>query len=101
MIRWAQHTLVSLRSQPPLVFVTPSQVPSFRSLHRLMPCQSLNTWYRQVQETKGEVERSTGQRDREKIVREDVLEVAVLELGLEIGEWELFRLKGRVGGKAD
>lgn len=32
----------------------------------------------------GEGEKSTDQRDREKVVREDFLEVAVLELGLKI-----------------
>ena len=32
----------------------------------------------------GEEEKSTYQRDREKVVREDFLEVAVLELGLKI-----------------
>jgi hypothetical protein len=35
------------------------------------------------------------------VVREDFLEVAVLELGLKIEMWEISRLKGRVGGKAD
>lgn len=49
-----------------------------------MPCLSLNTWYRQVQETKGEAERNTGQRDGEEVVREDFLEVP--ELGLKTGE---------------
>lgn len=66
-----------------------------------MPSQSLNTWYRQVQETKGEAERSTGQRDREEVVREAFLGVAVLELGLNTGEWDLSRLKGRAGSRAD
>lgn len=49
----------------------------------------------------GEEEKSRDQRDRKKVVREDFLEVAVLELGLKIKMWELSRLKGRVGGKAD
>ena len=49
----------------------------------------------------GEEEKSRDQRDRKKVVREDFLEVAVLELGLKIEMWELSRLKGRVGGKAD
>ena len=49
----------------------------------------------------GEEEKNTDQRHREKVVREDFLEVAVLELGLKIEMWEISRLKGRVAGKAD
>lgn len=72
-----------------MVFVSPSQLPSFRSLYRVMPCQSLNTWYRQVKEPKGEAERITSQRGREEVVRAAFLEMAVHELGFTVGEWDL------------
>ena len=101
MIRWAQHTLVSLRPNPSSGVCDSqptSRLPLFRSLHRLIQCQSLNTWCRQVLETKGEAERSTGQRDRDEVVREAFLEVAVLELKLKIREWALSSING-VGGQ--
>lgn len=104
MIRWAQHTLVSLRPNPSSG-VCDSQpaswLPLFRSLHSLIKCQSLNTWYRQVLETRGEAERSTGRRDRDEVVREAFLEVAVLELKLKIRKWPLSSMKGRESGWAD
>lgn len=64
-----------------------------------MPCHSLYTWYSQVQETKGEAEKITGQRDRKEVVREGFLEEAIFELGFKNEECNLFRLKERVEGR--
>lgn len=61
------------------MFLTTSQLPLFRALHGLMPCQSLYARYSQVQETKQEAERATGQRGGEEVVREAFLKVAIFE----------------------
>lgn len=92
-------TLVSLRSTP--VWCHSHQLPSFISLHRLMPSQSLNTWYRQVQEAKEGPVTRRGERDREEVARAVFLEVAGLELVLKSGEEDLFSLKREAGNRAD
>lgn len=73
-----------------------SERPTFRSLHRFIRYHSLNTWYRHVVETKDEAKRGTGRRDREEVVREAFLQVAVCGLQPKIREWALSR-NGREG----
>lgn len=78
-----------------------SKRPTFRSLHRLLRYQSLNTGYRRVVETKDEAKRGTGWRNREEVVREAFLQVAVCGLQVNIRKWALSRMEGRVWGRED